>query len=517
MNRRDFLKQSALVAGTSLFGGSAFGAGVSFANKTMSFKVGKKRPNFVFILIDDMGWRDVGFMGGRYYETPNTDKLASEGMVFTSAYANAANCAPTRACFLTGQYSSRHGIYTVASSARGASSTRRLIPVTNDETLNTEHVTFAEVLKSAGYVSASMGKWHMGDPPTLGPCEQGFNINVGGRAAGGPYTGDQYFAPYENPWLLPEGPVGEYLTDRLTDEAISFIETNKDKPFFLYLTHYAVHTPLEAKQDLVDYYNTPEKVADRTTLPKHDNATYAAMIHSTDEGIGRIMKKLEELKLDEDTIVTFFCDNGGVHSHTDMYPLRGAKGMFYEGGIREPMIVRWKNHIKPGTTCDVPVIGTDFFPTFLEQAGVKKPEGKILDGVSIVPLLKGETGLSRESIFWHFPAYLEMGSPVSNEARDGTFRTRPVSVIRKGKWKLLQFFEEWLLDGGWGTIETNNAIELYDLEADIGEQDNRAHSSSPNYNPTKRNELLNDLIAWQNSVGAPNSSSDMPANPGYSG
>ena len=512
MNRRDFLKQSALVAGASIFGGSAFGAAVSFTNKTMSFKVGKKRPNFVFILIDDMGWMDVGFMGGRYYETPNIDKLASEGMVFTSAYANAANCAPTRACFLTGQHSSRHGIYTVANSDRGESSTRRLIPVTNTTTLGTEHVTFAEVLKPAGYVSASMGKWHMGDPPTHGPCEQGFNINIGGHAIGNPYTGDHHFAPYENPWLLPEGPVGEYLTDRLSDEAISFIETNKDRPFFLYLTHYAVHTPLQAKQDLEDYYNSPEKVADKTTLPKHDNATYAAMVHSVDEGIGNIMKKLKELKLDEDTIVTFFCDNGGYQGATDMYPLRGAKGMFYEGGIREPMIVRWTNHVKPGTTCDVPVISTDFFPTFLEQTGVKKPEGKILDGESLVPLLKGESSLSREAIFWHFPAYLAGGD---SESRDWTFRTRPVSVIRKGKWKLLQFFEEWLLDGGWGTIESNNAIELYDLEADIGEQDNCAHSSSPNYNPVKRDELLNDLIAWQNSVGAPNSSSDMPENPEY--
>ena len=515
MNRRDFLKQSALVAGASIFGGSVFGAGVSFSNKTMSFRVGKKRPNFLFILIDDMGWKDAGFMGGRYYETPNIDELACEGMVFTSAYANAPNCAPTRACFLTGQHSTRHGVITVGSSFRGASADRRLIPVENIATLGTEHVTIAEVLRSAGYVSASMGKWGLGDPPpldTLGPCEQGFNVNIGGYATGHP---NQYFSPYDNDWL-PDGPVGEYLTDRLSDEAISFIETNKDRPFFLYLTHYAVHTPLEAKQDLEDYYNTPEKVADQTTLPKHDNATYAAMVHSVDEGIGRIMKRLKELKLDEDTVVVFFSDNGGHGDYTDMHPLRGAKGIFYEGGIREPMFVRWKNHVKPGTTCDVPVIGTDFFPTFLEQAGVKKPEGKILDGLSIVPLLKGESSLAREAIFWHFPAYLE--SYVADpEARDAKFRSRPVSVIRKGKWKLLQFFEEWLLDGDWGTIETNNAIELYDLEADIGEQDNRAHSSSPNYNPTKRNELLNDLIAWQEEIGAPNSLADMPENPEYTG
>ncbi len=500
MNRRAFLKASVAGVGMTAFGSGIAGAGLEVGNKSAGLNFGKRRPNILFFMIDDMGWRDVGFMGSKYYQTPHIDKLASQGMVFTDAYANAANCAPTRACFLTGQYGPRHGIYTVGGSARGVSADRRIIPTENITVLASDHITMAEVLKTAGYVSASMGKWHMGDPPTHGPCEQGFDVNIAGNATGTPAGG--YFVPYNNP-QLPDGPAGEYLTDRLSDEAISFIETNKDRPFFLYLTHYAVHTPTQAKQELIDYYNTPEKVADRTTLPDQDNATYAAMIHSVDEGIGRILKRVKDLQLEKNTIVIFFCDNGGTPV-TDMYPLRGRKGMFYEGGIREPMIMKWPGKVKPGSSCDVPVIGVDFFPTFMEVAGAKKPDDKILDGESLVPLLAGGGALSRDAIFWHFPAYLEVGD---DESRDPTFRTRPVSVIRKGQWKVLQFFEEWVLDGGWTTIDTNKAIELYDLENDLGETTNLAAT-----NTTKRDELLNDLIAWQQSVNAP---ADFAANPGY--
>ena len=464
------------------------------------------RPNFVFILIDDMGWKDVGFMGSKFYETPNIDKLAGEGMVFTNAYSNAANCAPTRASLLTGQYTPRHGVYTVGNSTRGRSSNRRLIPVVNDTTLDSRHVTIAEALKKGNYVSASMGKWHMGNPPELGPVEQGFDLNVGGHAAGGPYTGKKYFSPYKNKWL-GDGPDGQYLTDRLSDEAVKFIEINKDKPFFLYLAHYAVHAPLMAKDKLKDYYKSKNTRHGPYKKPDHNNSTYAAMIHSVDEGVGRIMKKLKELSLDERTVVVFFSDNGGAGFATDMYPLRGAKGMFYEGGIRVPMLVRWKGSVKPASVCSEPVMGVDFFPTFLDLAGIDQPAGKILDGKSIVPLLKGADKLNREAVFWHFPAYLQGGD---SESRDKIFRTRPVSVIRKGSWKLLLFLEEWILDCNENADSASllKAVELYNLKNDLGEQNNLASS-----NKQKRDELLADLLTWRKSLGI--EAGEMKLNPKY--
>ena len=485
--RRDFLKKCIAIGA----------GGFVLSNRTLNVHAGAKRPNIVFIMIDDMGARDVGFMGSKYYETPNIDKLSREGMVFTNAYANAANCAPTRACFLTGQYSPRHGVYTVGSSARGKSGDRRLIPIANDTTLDSHHVTIAEVLKPAGYVSVSIGKWHMGTDPELGPIGQGFDVNVGGFSAGSPPRG--YFSPYKNP-ELPNGPDGEYLTDRLTDEALKFIESNKHRPFFMYLTHYAVHTPIQAKADLTAKYK------DKPPSNGQDNPKYAAMIDSVDQGIGRIMDKLDELELSDNTVVFFFSDNGGYAGATSNQPLRGFKGTFYEGGIREPMCVKWPGVVKPRTTCDTPVISTDFFPTIMEMAGAKKPVGKILDGESIIPLLKGGKTLKREAIFWHFPAYLQGGV---TGARDSKFRTRPVGVVRKGRWKLLQYFEEWVLDGGRSKIDTNNSVELYDIEADISETNNLA-----NANKAKRDELLELLIEWQNSVDAP-----IPTepNPDYTG
>ncbi|MCD6392805.1 MAG: sulfatase, partial [Planctomycetes bacterium] len=417
MNRREFLESVSKTIAGAVFAGSAIAqAGVQSSSRAHRYRSGRKVPNIIFILIDDMGWRDVGFMGSKYYETPNIDKLARQGMVFTNAYANAANCAPTRACFLTGQYTPRHGVITVGSSARGQSKDRRLIPVTNDTTLDAHHVTIAEALEPAGYVSASMGKWHMGDPPELGPVAQGFDVNVAGNSSGSPRGG--YFSPYKNPQLPNTGGAGEYLTDRLTDEAISFIESNKDRPFFLYLPHYAVHTPIQAKAELVAKYRS------KASSNGQGNAKYAAMVDSVDQGVGRIMKKLDDLKLADNTVVFFFSDNGGYGGATSMRPLRGCKGMFYEGGIREPMIVRWPGTVKPNTTCDEPVISTDFFPTLLNIAGVDKPAGKILDGVSIMPLLKGAASLGREAIYWHFPAYLQ-GS--HKGSRDAKFRTRPVS------------------------------------------------------------------------------------------
>ncbi len=439
------------------------------------------KPNIVFILIDDMGWTDVGYMGSKYYETPNIDRLAKNGMIFTQAYANASNCAPTRACLLSGQYSPRHGIFTVGTSERGKSKDRRIIPVENKTKISLNKITIAEALKPAGYVSAAIGKWHIGHTPR----EQGFDVGMDRDALGYPrghFKDD-----------------GEYLTDRLTDEAIKFIRENKENPFFLYLAHHAVHTPIQAKDDIIDKYK--EKRPDGC----HDNKTYAAMIQSVDESVARVNHILEELGLSKSTLLIFFSDNGGHGTYTCQDPLRGGKGMYYEGGIREPMFAYWPGKIKAGSSCDLPVISTDFYPTFLELAGISKTVNYPLDGESLVSLLKREGSLKRESIFWHFPAYLEAYKGLKDHSRDTVFRTRPVSVIRKGDWKLLMFHEEWMLDGGYEKISENTSVELYNLKTDLAENNNLCNTEVE-----KRNELLEELIQWQDEIQAPISTEPNP-------
>jgi len=456
MKRRDFLKFAGLGA-AALALPRLLGGGEKAASK----------PNIVFILIDDMGWRDAGFMGSKYYRTPNIDRLSRRGLVFTNAYANAANCAPTRACIMSGQYTPRHGIYTVNNSDRGDAGLRKLIPTTNTTVLADDNVTIPEVLKRYGYVCATMGKWHLGEDPKT----QGFDVNIGGNQAGHPPS---YFSPYKNN-DLPDGPKGEYLTDRLTDEALKFIETNKDASFFLYLPHYAVHTPIQAKPEI------QAKYIDREPSLGHGNSKYAAMIESVDESIGRIMDKLDELGIAGNTVVFFFSDNGGVKGITSMEPLRGGKGCYYEGGIREPTIVRWPGRVKPGTTCETPIIGIDFYPTILEIAGAKKPNGKVLDGVSVMPLLTGGR-IAKRPLFWHFPIYLQ---GKMDGARDPAFRTRPGTVVRLGDWKLHEYFE----DGG---------LELYNLREDIGENNNLAERM-----PDKTEELHEIMKNWRKATNAP--------------
>jgi arylsulfatase A-like enzyme len=429
-------------------------------------------PNIIVLLVDDLGWKDVGFMGSKYYETPNIDKLSRQGMVFTNAYANAPNCAPTRACLMTGQYTPRHGIYTVNNPDRGKSINRKLIPIPNTTTLDSNFVTLAETMKSAGYRTGMMGKWHLGEGEGTGPEGQGFDVNVGGCHKGHPPT---YFSPYKNEFIL-DGPDGEYLTDRMTDEAIKFIEGSKDGPFFLYLPYYAVHTPIQPKSEVKKKYEG--KPADG----KQNNPAYAAMVETVDAGVGRVMNKLDELMLTKNTVVIFFSDNGGVGGITDMSPLRGSKGMLYEGGIREPMIVRWPGTIKPGTHCDVPVISIDFYPTFLEIAGITKPKDLKLDGENILPLFTGKKKFKKRELFWHFPAYLEAGN---NLIPGLIWRTTPVSVIRKGDWKLLEYFED-------------GHLELYNLNKDISESNNLAEQL-----PGKVKTLHKKLLKWRVKINAP--------------
>jgi arylsulfatase A-like enzyme len=450
MKRRDFLRYAAC-------GVASFATGVCPSDaKARGDGPSERKPNIIFILIDDMGWTDLGVMGSRYYETPRIDALASEGVVFKQAYANAPNCAPTRACLMSGQYTPRHGVYTVGTPERGPAKRRKLVPIPNTTELGTKHVTIAEALKPAGYTCACLGKWHLGDKAPYRAQDRGFDV-VYDRSRRSHYAED-----------------GQYLTDRLTDEAVKFIRANRDKPFFLYLSHHAVHTPIQAKPEMVEKYRNKKPAGG------HNNPAYAAMIESVDQSVGRALDTLDETGLARQTVVFFFSDNGGYANTTSMDPLRGSKGMLYEGGIRVPAIVRWPGVTRAGRVCDVPIIGIDFYPTILEMAGVPKPAGYTLDGESLVPLLSERAGLERDAIFWHFPAYLE---PYNDT--QWPWRTTPAGAVRQGRWKLIEFFE-------------SGRVELYDLESDVSEATNLADRM-----PEKARELHELLLAWRRDVNAP--------------
>jgi len=333
-------------------------------------------------------------------------------------------------------------------------------------------VTLAELLGAAGYVSASIGKWHVG----LDPIAQGFDVNVAGSS--GSERKKRYFSPYGNP-ALSDGPEGEYLTDRLTDEAIAFVRENRERPFFLLLSHFAVHTPIRAKQELVAHF------AAKPPSELHGNAEYAAMLHSVDQSLGRLLAELERLELDDDTLVILFSDNGGYESVTSMDPLRGAKGTLYEGGIRVPLAARWPGRIEGGVRSNVPVSGVDLLPTALELAGVDAPPR--IDGESLLPVLTGTGGLEREALYWHFPAYL------GALEREGPLRARPAGAVRRGRYKLIEFFED-------------GSVELYDLEADVGEAVDLAREQ-----PGLAGELQEQLAAWRESLRAELPSQPNPA------
>lgn len=432
----------------------------------------QEKPNIVYINIDDLGWTDLACYGSSYYETPNIDRLMTQGMKFTDAYASASNCAPSRAALMSGQYSPRYGIYTVDTSERGRSKDRKLIPVKNKTTLPDTIVTLAEVLKKAGYITASMGKWHLGDDPRT----QGFDVNVGGTHAGHPRS---YFSPYKNK-NLKDGPEGEYLTDRLTDEGISFIKKNKDHPFFLYMTYYTVHSPLQGKKVLIDKYKN------KPVTESHHNPTYAAMVEAMDFNVGRLIHVLEELGLTQNTLIIFTSDNGGVYTVSKQFPLKYGKGSYYEGGTRVPLIVRWDGKIKPNTISGMPVINLDFYPTIMEITKTVAQKDQILDGVSLAPVFFKEKELKKRPLFWHFPIYLEARRNSKElTGRDILFRTRPGSVMRYGKWKLHQYFED-------------GAVELYNLESDISETRDLSKEK-----PKVTAKLLKMLNTWRNEVHAP--------------
>ncbi len=434
---------------------------------------GTTRPNIIFILADDLGYTDLACCGSRYYETPNIDRLAAQGMRFTSGYTCAPNCAPTRAALMSGQYMPRTGIYTVGSIERFNWRSRPLRPVDNVQKLALEKVTIAEALKKAGYATGMFGKWHLGSDRQHHPLRQGFDEAV--------VSAGRHFKFRTDP--KADYPPGTYLADFLTGKAIDFIRRHQDAPFFLYLPHFAVHTPLQAKKALI------AKFKPKPPAGGHHNPTYAAMIASVDESVGRILAVLEELKLSTNTLVIFSSDNGGVGGYeregihggviTDNAPLKGGKGMLYEGGIRVPYIFRWSGKIVPRAVCDQPINSVDLYPTLLDLAGAKPPPGHALDGESYLSLLihGGKTDKPRGPLFWHFPGYLG--------ARGGTWRTMPVGVIRSGDFKLMEFFED-------------SRLELYNLHEDIGEKNDLAASQ-----PERVKELHARLLAWRKELSAP--------------
>jgi arylsulfatase A-like enzyme len=430
------------------------------------------KPNIVYILADDLGWTDLACQGSKYYETPNIDRLAAQGMRLTR-YHNCQNCQPTRAALMTGQYAPRTGIYTVGGIERFDWETRPLRPVDNVQQLPLDKITIAQALKKSGYATGMFGKWHLGNNGEYHPGRRGFDEAI--------VSMGQHFDFVTHPPV--EYPKGQYLADFLTDKAVDFIKRHKDGPFFLYLPHFGVHSPHQAKEDLIARFKPKPGVGG------HNSPIYAAMIASVDESVGRIAALLDELKLADNTVVIFSSDNGGVGGYvregvkqggdiTDNAPLRSGKGSLYEGGTRDPFIVRWPGKVKAGSTCDVPAIHVDVFPTLMDLAGASAPAGQVLDGESLVPLFRdANSQLKRDAIYQHFPGYLGAGP--------GSWRTTPVSLIEIGDWKLMEFLED-------------GRLELYNLKDDIGEKNNLAQAM-----PDKTRELHNRLLAWRKEINAP--------------
>lgn len=428
------------------------------------------RPNIVLINIDDLGWADLTCNGSKYYETPNIDKLRKAGIWFSQAYAGAANSAPSRACMLTGQYSPRHGIYTVGNPNRGKAQHRKFIAAPNSETLPDGIQILPKALHEAGYQTFHVGKWHV----TENPLRCGIDKNVGGNHAGHPAS---YFSPYRNA-DLSDGEKGEFLPDRLGQEAVNLInDADRSRPFFLYYATYAVHTPLQAEPKLIEKYKR------KHSTDAHFNPVYAALVEAMDRNVGRMLQAIHDNGLEKNTIVIFTSDNGGVYNISRQWPLRAGKGSFYEGGIRVPLVVYQKGVYERTEISDVPVSQLDFFPTLLDLAGISSKD-LTLDGKSLTKLLrkKKDSSLTDRALFWHFPAYLEGGN---KETTDRFFRTRPVSVVRKGKWKLIENYE-------------SETFELYDLTCDVSEREDLSSKF-----PKVVKSLSSLLDKWKSDINAP--------------
>lgn len=442
-------------------------------------------PNVVVFLVDDLGQRDLGCYGGTFYETPHLDRLAKQGARFTDAYAACPVCSPTRCSLMTGQWPQRSGITDYIGAPLKPENWNRntkLLPAAYQDRLPLAAPTLAEVLKSSGYATFFAGKWHLG-PEGFWPENQGFDINMGGVDRGGPYGGNKYFSPYGNP-RLPDGPPGEHLPDRLASETVKFIEQNKDRPFFAYFSFYSVHTPLMAREDLRKKYEEKRRAMKletkwgkedpRDVRHTQDHAVYAAMVDAMDQAVGKVLAKLDELKLAENTLVIFTSDNGGLSTSegwpTSNLPLRGGKGWMYEGGIRVPFLVRWPKVVPADTTIATAISSPDLMPTLIDATGAKAPADHRLDGVSLMPVLQGK-GLAERSLYWHYPHYGNQGGA-------------PGAAIRRGDWKLIEWYEE-------------DRVELFHVVEDLGEQHDRAATE-----PERVAKLRDDLHAWQKDVDA---------------
>jgi arylsulfatase A-like enzyme len=443
-----------------------------------------KPPNVVVFLVDDLGYMDIGANNPNcFYDTPNIDAFAKSGVRFTDGYAANPVCSPTRYSFMTGKYPSRVDATNFFSGRRGG----KFKPAPLNDNMPLDEITIAQALKTKGYATFFAGKWHLGESEEYYPQNRGFDINIGGYHRGGPYTGKRYFAPFKNPQMAEESPAGDHLPDRLARDTARFIADSKDKPFFAYLSFYSVHTPLMGRPDLVEKYKArAEKIngdefADEEQvfgkkprkvriLQKH--AVYAAMVEAMDEAVGKVLKQLEESGVADNTIVVFTSDNGGLStsegSPTSNLPLRGGKGWVYEGGVREPWIVRYPGVTQAGTVSKQPICSIDLYPTFANAAGVLVRHE--IDGLDLLPVLKGES-LAERSLYWHYPHYSNQGGI-------------PGGAIRTGDYKLVERYED-------------GRVHLYDLSKDLGEQNDVATEQ-----PDRVAKMRAELHGWYKTVDA---------------
>lgn len=444
------------------------------------------RTNVVLIVVDDLGWKDLGVYGSRFYETPNIDEFASNATRFTDAYASASICSPTRAALHTGRHPARVGITDWITGYDYKKDSPKLETPEDLHALPDAEVILAEQLAEAGYQTFFAGKWHLGKEGSL-PEDHGFEINIGGIGLGYPPGG--YYTPYENP-RLSDGPEGEYLTDRLTNESIDFLETrDKERPFLLHLSYYSVHTPIEACERYLDYYTRKAKkegLEDTTTLVEgeaisrveQNNPAYATMVAAVDENVGRLLEALEERNLRDDTVVILTSDNGGLSTifndpgPTSNLPLRSGKGWLYEGGIRIPLIIDApKSFQSQPELSREPVVTTDLYPTILDLVNIEPGSELQLDGQSLMPLLERTELGSPRALYWHYPHYHGSG-------------WKPGGAVRLGNWKLIEFFE-------------TGEHELYDLAVDLEERNDLAESY-----PEITRDLRHRLREWRKETDA---------------
>ncbi len=456
----------------------------------LSVPAAAERPNFLFLLVDDLGYMDVGaYNPDCLYDTPHIDRLAADGMLFTDGYVVSPVCSPTRYSIMTGRYPSRVDATNWFTGTRAG----RFRPAPLHNRMPLDEVTVAQALREHGYTTFFAGKWHLGPTEEYWPENRGFDFNLGGHSAGGPYGPGRYFTPYGNP-RLEDGPEGEHLPDRLATETVEFMRAHRDRPFFAYLSFYSVHTPLMGRPDLVkkyeervrqlgledvDAFDDEEQVwpvkQPRRVRVVQSHAVYAAMVEAMDLAVGKVLQALKELGLDDNTVVFFTSDNGGLStsegSPTSNMPLRCGKGWLYEGGIREPYLIKWPGGTQPGSTSAVPVTSTDYYPTILEIAGLPPLPEQHLDGVSLVPILKGSGELQRDAIFWHYPHYSNQGG-------------FPGGAIRMGDWKLIERYED-------------GRVHLYNLAEDIGERHDLAEQE-----PERVRAMRQRLHEWYTEVDA---------------